>query len=261
MLQRYAFLASLLFVPLLVRAPAAASECSARSGPVRAALVELYTSEGCSSCPPADRWLSRLHANGPGADRLIPLAFHVDYWDYIGWKDEFAKAQYTARQREMAQVSGSRFVYTPQVLLSGADYRGWGSPTDLAARLEKIQRPAPGADILLQARNTGNSGLEVAVTASLRESKRDAVLYLALHESRLASDVKAGENSGRRLDHDYVVRELIGPVRFSREGEARISQALPLKPEWKRGDLGISAFVQDHGTGEVLQAVALGACL
>lgn len=260
-MQRIAFLVSLLVFPLLVPAPAAASECSARSGPVRAALVELYTSEGCSSCPPADRWLSGLRARGPGMDKLVPLAFHVDYWDYIGWKDEFAKAQYTARQREMAEVIRSRIVYTPQVLLSGADYRGWGSPADLAAQLERIQGRVPAADILLQARATGDSGLEVAATASLRESKGDAVLYLALHESRLASDVKAGENSGRRLEHDYVVRELIGPATFSGKGEAGIRQALHLRPDWKRGNLGIAAFVQDAGTGEVLQAVALGACL
>jgi hypothetical protein len=260
--HRLALIGSLILVlPLVAPAKAAAQECSARSGPARAALVELYTSEGCSSCPPADRWLSGLRASGIGGDQLVPLAFHVDYWDYIGWKDEFAKPQYTARQRELAEVNRSRFVYTPQVLLGGADYRGWGSRADLAARLEKIRRQAPGADILLQARKTGDSGLEVAATASLRESKGDAVLYLALKESRLASEVKAGENSGRRLEHDYVVRELIGPVSFSGKGGAGIRQTLGLKPEWKRGDLGIAAFVQDPGTGEVLQAVTLGPCL
>lgn len=262
MAHRPALLASLLVVlPLVAPASGAAAECSARSGPARAVLVELYTSEGCSSCPPADRWLSGLRASGLGADRMVPLAFHVDYWDYIGWKDEFAKPRYSARQRELAEVNRSSFVYTPQVLLGGADYRGWGSPADLAARVETIQRQAPGADILLQAGKTGDSGLEVAATGSLREANAGAVLYLAVHESRLASDVKAGENSGRRLEHDYVVRELIGPVAFSGKGEAGIRQALSLKPDWKRGDLGIAAFVQDRSTGEVLQAVTLGACL
>jgi len=262
MARRPALFASLLVVlPLVAPASGAAAECSARSGPARTALVELYTSEGCSSCPPADRWLSGLRASGFGADRMVPLAFHVDYWDYIGWKDEFAKPQYTARQRKLAEVNRSSFVYTPQVLLSGSDYRGWGNPQDLATRVGKVNGRSPGADIVLAALPRGDTGLEIRASASLRQAAGDPVLYLSLYENRLASEVKAGENSGRRLEHDYVVRELVGPMTFGTEGKAEARHPLNLSTEWKRADLGIAAFVQDRSTGEVLQAVTLGACL
>jgi len=256
-----AFLASLCAVSLVVPAISVASECAARSGPLRAVLVELYTSEGCSSCPPADRWLSSLAASGFGADKVVPLAFHVDYWDYIGWSDEFAKAGYTERQREIARVNRSAFVYTPQVLLSGADYRGWANQRELAARVAEINRRAPGADIGVAARRAGQSGIEISATASLRGATGNAALYVALREDRLANEVRAGENKGHRLEHDHVVRELIGPIPVSSAGKAEARHTLALDPGWKRPDLGLAAFVQDRTTGEVLQAVALGACL
>src|SRR4029079_9042142 len=100
-------------------APLQAGECKARSGAHTTALVELYTSEGCDSCPPADRWLAALASRGHGPDRLVPIALHVDYWDYIGWKDPYAKALFSSRQRKLAQVMRAKIVYTPQVLLQG----------------------------------------------------------------------------------------------------------------------------------------------
>ncbi|MGH8673906.1 MAG: DUF1223 domain-containing protein, partial [Burkholderiales bacterium] len=123
--------AILLRTALLVAAvqafPVQAAQCSAQSGARTTALVELYTSEGCDSCPPADRWLSSLGARGHTPDRVVPLALHVDYWDYIGWKDRFAKALFSARQRNLAQLMRAKVVYTPQVLLQGEDFRGWHS--------------------------------------------------------------------------------------------------------------------------------------
>ena len=95
--------------------------CLARSGAMAPTVVELYTSEGCSSCPPADRWLSTLKGQ-PG---VLALAFHVNYWDRLGWPDRFASAEATARQHELAQRAGSRNVYTPQVIANGRDWRFW----------------------------------------------------------------------------------------------------------------------------------------
>jgi len=257
---RAMLLASLIALCLPGSQVAAAAECAARSGQVRVALVELYTSEGCSSCPPADRWLSGLSGTGFGTDKVVPLAFHVDYWDYIGWRDEFAKARFTERQRRAAAVNRSKVVYTPQVLLSGADYRGWGSPRDLASRLADINALPPGADIALALGRKAEGGVEISVTSALREPVSDAALYLALHENRLANEVKAGENSGRRLEHDYVVRELVGPIPYSKAGKVDSRHTLALEPQWKRSDLGIAAFVQDRATGRVLQALALSLC-
>ena len=98
--------------------------CTATSPAHTLALTELYTSEGCDSCPPADKWMSGLAARGLGPDKVVPLALHVDYWDYIGWKDVFAQPQFTERQRMLSRLSGSTFVYTPQVVVAGRDFRG-----------------------------------------------------------------------------------------------------------------------------------------
>src|SRR5467141_74642 len=112
---------------LAFAARAAEPVCSAYSGPHTTALVELYTSEGCDSCPAADHWLSSLFAQGFRPDQVVPLALHVDYWDYIGWKDPYAKREFSQRQRRLSQLQRLALVYTPQVLLQGADFRPWDS--------------------------------------------------------------------------------------------------------------------------------------
>src|SRR5471032_2832661 len=104
---------------LLVATQAHAVQCTAKSPEKTIALVELYTSEGCDSCPPADRWLSSLGPRGFAPDKVVPIALHVDYWDYIGWKDPYARQLHSARQRRMAQLARAAMVYTPQVLLQG----------------------------------------------------------------------------------------------------------------------------------------------
>ena len=124
----------LLAWPLLAPAAPAAGTCSAQAA-AAPTVVELYTSEGCSSCPPADRWLSTLK----GRPDLVALAFHVNYWDKLGWPDRFASAAYTERQRALMRPSGASYVYTPQVIVNGQDWRGW--PTLPAAR--RAAAPAP----------------------------------------------------------------------------------------------------------------------
>src|SRR5205814_10525300 len=105
---------------------ARAAACLARSGTQTTVLVELYTSEGCSSCPPADRWLAGI-GERYSRRQVVPLALHVDYWDYIGWKDPYARREFSQRQRRLSQLQRLALVYTPQVLLQGADFRQWGS--------------------------------------------------------------------------------------------------------------------------------------
>src|SRR5574341_2194552 len=97
--------------------PAVAFQCSAQSGRDTTALVELYTSEGCDSCPPADRWLGSLGARGYGPEQVVPIALHVDYWDYLGWKDPWAKREFSERQRRLAKLKRLTVIYTPQILL------------------------------------------------------------------------------------------------------------------------------------------------
>jgi hypothetical protein len=240
--------------------PAYAMECSAQSGERTAALVELYTSEGCSSCPPADRWLSGL-AQGGVPDRIVPLALHVDYWDYIGWKDPYAKREFSLRQRKLTQLQRLALVYTPQVMLQGRDFRGWGTPAFQEA-VAKINAQPAKASIELAIRGAKAAGLNVEAQARLldRAQHGQAALYLAAYQSRLVSKVDAGENRGRILAHDYVVLEWQGPFGFGADGRLAQRRELPLLPRASAAESGVVAFVQNRRSAEVLQALMLPAC-
>ncbi|NOT14691.1 MAG: DUF1223 domain-containing protein [Methylotenera sp.] len=233
-----------------------AAECSAKSGAETVPLLELYTSEGCSSCPPADKWLSTLK---PDLKKVIPLAFHVDYWDYIGWKDRFAKAEYSERQRKTAALVGSSFIYTPQFVLSGRDFRGIDE-SRLNQAISTKQKVASRANLSL-ALATLNNG-EISLNANAQAVNvtyiKNAEVYIAIYENKLASLVNAGENNGRELKHDYVVREFYGAYPLGNKNE--FSKNIPLKPEWKGRQAGAVIFVQDARNGEILQSLALPFC-
>jgi hypothetical protein len=241
-------------VPLAAAAPA---ECTAKSGPGTAALVELYTSEGCDSCPPADAWLRKLPAAGAGA--VVPLAFHVDYWDYIGWKDPFANPAFGARQRELAAINRARVVYTPQVTLAGRDYRGWGSGARFATDVRAVNAVPARAEIALALAGSlpGSAEFRASATVPKTEDRTDAALYVAVYENGLANRVTAGENRGATLQHDFVVREWWGPIALDRAGTTELVRK-PTARGLANG--GVAAFVQSRQTGEVLQALALPAC-
>jgi hypothetical protein len=242
-------------------AHAAAPACHAFSEAHTTALVELYTSEGCDSCPPADRWLSSLFGRGFRPGQLVPLALHVDYWDYIGWKDPFAKGEFSARQRRLAQLKRPAFVYTPQVVLQGQDFRRWHT-SDFTEAVARINARPARAKIALSIDAVTPEAVRAGLTAQLLDAAemKHAVAYLAAYENKLATDVKSGENRGRRLEHDFVVREWIGPIGFGGDAKLQEKRALPLLPGANPKHLGVAAFVQDRSTGEVLQALMLPAC-
>lgn len=241
-------------------APAFAA-CAAKSGDKTVALLELYTSEGCSSCPPADRWVAELLGNGFGKDRVVPLAFHVDYWNYIGWVDPFSQGDFTRRQREFAHRTNASTVYTPELVLSGREYRRWwGNSFERAVR--RVNDTTPGADIGLALEPAAGS-LRIEGRASLRAHRGSATpaeLYVALYQSNLSNKIDAGENSGRTLNHSFVVRRLFGPLAFDHDGKARFRQEVALKAGWRPGDLGVAAFVQESNGTQILQALALDVC-
>lgn len=246
----------LLALGLLNAMPAAAMNCTAASGERRVPLLELYTSQGCDSCPPTDRWLSALPGRGHGPDRVVALAFHVDYWDYIGWRDPFAQKHFTERQRQIAARSGSRVIYTPQLVFNGRDYRRSSFRDDFAERAAEIHQQKPRAALKL-AVQAASGELVVSGSAMLTEAaeRPQAQTWLALYENRLATEVKAGENRGKRLEHDFVVRDIVGPLPVDARGAA-IEHRFRLDPRWKTQDLGVAAFVQDIRNGDVLQALA-----
>jgi len=230
-------------------------------------LVELFTSEGCDSCPPADRWLSAQFppqmpphvAAGIAEPAALALAYHVDYWDRLGWRDRFASAQFTQRQYDEMRANGATFVYTPQVLLQGHDAPGWklGRMSESLAAIAR--RPARASIALDIAAMTDSLKVGATVTVSDSAARKHAVLWLAYTDNGHVTEVAAGENRGVRLAHDHVVRSLHGPYAVDANGAAaaRLDMGVPL--EAGRGG-AVIAFVQDTRNGDILQALAVPAC-
>lgn len=231
--------------------------CEARSGPKTAALVELYTSEGCSSCPPADQQLSRLRQVLDPAAEVVPLALHVGYWDYIGWKDPYAQSAFEQRQSWLVHANRNDTVYTPQFFVGGAELRSWRSA--LADRVRQLNATPAAAAIRLRALVAADGALKIDAEAKAPGAAGPSALYLALAESGLASSVTRGENSGATLRHDHVVRTWIGPVRLV-AGTARVQREIALPADWNRARLELLAFVQDERSGGVIQALSARKC-
>jgi len=247
---------------LTTAAGAAAGEpCRAVSPAHTVALVELYTSQGCSSCPPADDWLSRLHTRQAPL-QAIPMALHVGYWDYIGWKDPFARREFNDRQRRLAGHSGAG-TYTPEVFVGGSELADWNRPDAFKAALKDVNARPAHANIELQARwvaaaaGTDPQRLGVQVRWSADGSIRDPQLLLAVKRSGYLTDVQAGENRGSRLRNDHVVRAWDGPFSLKRQP---LATEIPVPAG--AGDATLVAIAQDGSSGAVLQAVelSLGSC-
>ncbi len=257
MLQRNAIFLGLSML-FATSQPAVGAECSAKSGAATVPLLELYTSEGCSSCPPADKWLSSINT-----DKVTRLAFHVDYWDYLGgknrgWKDKFSKAEYSDRQRKIAALGGAGFVYTPQFVMNGRDFKSWDN-SRLNQSVTASQKLASRANLSLDAvHENGKITLKTSAQTTNPADAKNSDVFVAIYESKLVTQVKAGENSGRELKHDYVVREFFGAYQLNNQNE--FTKNFTLSPEWAKRDAGAVVFVQNSQTGEILQSLALKFC-
>jgi hypothetical protein len=230
---------------------------AARSGKRTPVLVELFTSEGCSSCPSADQALAQLQKDQPIANvEIIPLSEHVDYWNYIGWTDPFSSSAFSERQRGYARAFRLDSTYTPQMVVNGqAEFVG----SDRSRAESAIVKAASAAHANVQIKvvtNTATSAdLQVRVDdlPGVRQGDNANVL-LAITEDNLRSNVARGENSGRRLTHTAVVRQLrvIGTAQTSHPFNA--SATASLDGVWKRNDLSAVVFVQERTSGRVLGA-------
>ena len=244
---------------VLLAGGVAHAQCRAQSGKQTVALLELYTSEGCSSCPPADRWFSGIDLAPASA---IALALHVDYWDRLGWKDRFASAGYTARQYEQMRRQQAAYVYTPQVLLQGRDFRQWGVRGEPASAVAAINSRPPRAAVELIASKKGDTAeIEVHVNVPETRERPRARVVVALVQDRLSTTVSAGENAGKQLQHDHVVRQWHAAPGLDAAGELRERVAFRLPSD--SGPVSVVAFAEDAATGDVLQALALpiAACM
>jgi hypothetical protein len=247
---------------LLGLASAADAETCRKDSPAhKVALVELYTSEGCSSCPPADRWLSAL-VKKPQDERIVALALHVDYWDSLGWRDRFASPVFTQRQNALTKLSRARFAYTPEVFLGLREFRNWSVQSDLENAVRAINMLPAQADITLSLQ-AGARANERVVHAMFRLKPGTAALqargFVAIYEDMLSSAVERGENQGATLHHDRVVRQWLGPLPL-REGAADIQRTIAIPSDWQADHLGVAAFVEDPSAGAILQASSLQGC-
>jgi hypothetical protein len=218
-----------------------AAACEARSGPMVPAVIELYTSEGCSSCPPADRWLSGLK-QAAAQGQVVAQAFHVGYWDYIGWVDRFAAPAHTARQREIAALNDLDTIYTPQLVRNGRDWRDW-------RRTLLDSRPPAQASIVL--RRPEPDAFEAEVVPADPQARWAA--YWTVTEHGHASKVTAGENRGERLQHDFVVRQYVSAGRHQGSQRLRL-RPLPADAAHPRQ---VNLVVVEPRTGRPLQALSL----
>jgi hypothetical protein len=223
-------------------------------------LVELFTSEGCSSCPPADRFLQKLDGQPIQGEEMIVLSEHVDYWNHIGWKDPYSAAFYSKRQSAYAKRFGLDSVYTPQMVVDGRS-EFVGSNSGLA---DKAFRKALGipkipvrlSSISADASNTLHAHLETG-TLEASFGSREAEVYVAVALNRAESHVSAGENAGQRLAHVSVVRSLtkIGALK---QGQLLVRDVqLKLEPGSDSRDLRLIAFVQEPGQGRILGAASM----
>lgn len=216
------------------------SACEVTSGDRLTPVIELYTSEGCSSCPPADQWLSTLKGKP-----VVAQAFHVAYWDYIGWKDRFANPAFTVRQKEVAAANSLSGIYTPQLVRNGRDWRNWRLP----GQVIDFQAPTRAAITLRQSESA--DAFEARVTPVVTTGEWKA--YWTVTEHNHSSRVKAGENTGEFLKHDFVVRQYVPVGRYVGAQSLKF-YALAGQTDHPRQ---INLIVSDVHTGEPMQAVSL----
>ena len=209
-------------------------------GPV---VVELFTSQGCSSCPPADALLAEISKR----DDIIALALHVDYWDYIGWKDQFADPEHTVRQRGYSHASGRRSIYTPQMIIGGKDHVIGSRPMKLAELIEAHRKLQPSAKVALE-RKSGR--VTIRVTPTDRLPGGITVVQLVTYTPHETVEIRRGENAGRTFTYYNIVRNFVEVGRWDGHGVYRATVRVP-------EDIPVAVLVQHGQHGPILGAAQL----
>ena len=227
--------------------------CTTQSAATVTPVIELYTSEGCSSCPPADKWLSTLKAKDTSKPaNAVIQAFHVGYWDYIGWVDRFATPAHTNRQKQISAWNKQNGIYTPQMVLNGQDWRGWGSVGPFNASAPASKELASSSISLQQ---VGTDQFEATVSPVSGQTGSTAwSAYWTVTEHGHSSKVKAGENNGETLLHDYVVRQYTPVGDYAAGGPQKLSlRSVAATPGHARQ---VNLVVFEPKTGKTIQAVS-----
>lgn len=226
--------------------------------PESLALIELFTSEGCSSCPPADQLLNELAAPGPGSRRVLCIAYHVDYWDHLGWKDPFASAAFTQRQRDYAAALKTDRVYTPQSIVNGTNGFVGSDGRKMTEAIDAALAAPPQVRIDAALGQTINPGQTLTVPVKVspvgqNKLADDLRIFAAITEDKLTSQVTRGENEGRKLNHEAVCRLLID-ARPDASGSAQLELVVPAGINAAHARIII--WAQQGQAGRVLGAAA-----
>jgi hypothetical protein len=240
----------ILLVGLLISfaAPVLADKSiSVKSGTYQTAVLELYTSEGCSSCPPADEWFTQLITIPRQELDVLPLAMHVDYWDYIGWKDEFAQASFTQRQRDLGRLNHQRSIYTPEFFVNGIEARGASA---IVKRIRDVNRTLSEVHLKL---NVELQKMQYQLHLSSESNTHDQLkVQFFVFEDNLSNEVRRGENAGKTLSHQRVVRYISPRIDL----QPSIEHTVEIPPHWRKSELGLGALVQ-NARGLYLQSLFL----
>ncbi len=214
-------------------------------------VVELYTSEGCSSCPRADNFLTLLGENINQDFHAVPLAFHVDYWNRLGWEDPFSQAKFTDRQRWIAQLNRQRSIYTPEIVVSGLEARGGGMVFD---QINQHNRKPAAVRITMDVSAPGKGEVVADLAIRNETDTRLPEMFIAVYENNIVREIKGGENRGKTITYNFVVHHLSEPVPVARGDSARMV-SMNIDETWNTDNLGLAVFVVDADNGQTLQAL------
>lgn len=218
---------------------AMAAQAQAQSDPV--VVVELFTSQGCSSCPPADRLLQKLG----GHDDVIPLALHVDYWDYIGWKDSFGQAAWTKRQKGYAQANHKNMVYTPQMVINGQDEVVGNRPMEVADLIQRHRQQPPRMDL-----SVTRQGNQLSIRGRAKGNLGRSEVYLLRYIPEQQVKITRGENAGLTASYSYIVTDMTRLRQWNGNGNLSVDAQIS-------GDAPLVVLVQTVGYGPILAAARL----
>ncbi|RCS58418.1 DUF1223 domain-containing protein [Parvibium lacunae] len=247
------------YLPAIAQTSAA---CASSSPLQRVPLVELYTSEGCSSCPPAEAWLAEVAPRYRG--KIVALAWHVDYWDQLGWRDPYANKRFTARQRELAQQNRSRSIYTPGLFINGIEFGPDASPESFHGLIQRWQTRNSDYQLHLSWQTPHQATIKIQpVTTGQITPSNPPLVHLVLFQSDLQQTISQGENRGRTLTHHYVVRHWFEPQRLEQATLTRtiqLNDALLSPLAATTSPYGLAAFLQDPVSGQILQSWSQTVC-
>lgn len=211
-------------------------------------VLELFTSQGCSSCPPADALLSEI---GSSSRSVIALAYHVDYWNHLGWSDPFSSPEFSERQSAYALALGLRGDYTPQAVIGGASECVGSDRRSIGRAIDAARSPASLGRVDLHASLSGESPPRLRIRLGAQSWKgsgaRDREVMVAIFENGLVTKIGGGENGGHQITYDYTVRKLMPAFKLdsAHDGSEQKQLTVDLDPSWSIDHLGVAAFIQD----------------